>query len=208
MIPYLRLLFGGLLLAVLAACAGIPSDRSGTAQDQKAAALAEIPPISAEQPFHRQGRFAVHAERMNDKPEAIQGGFSWYDNGDQLVLELRNPLGHVMAQLQVDERGAWLQEPRAGMRFGESADALAQEIFDQPIPVEGLRYWLRGAPSPQASDIGPDDQGRLEQARDQGWRITLNEYDAQGPKRLLLVFHQGGQRITVRIVIDADPQVQ
>src|SRR5690625_3842154 len=208
MIPYLRLLFGGLLLAVLAACAGIPSDRSGTAQDQKAAALAEIPPISAEQPFHRQGRFAVHAEQMNDKPEAVQGGFSWYDNGKPLVLELRNPLGHVMAQLQVDERGAWLQEPRAGMRYGESANALAEEIFNQPIPVEGLRYWLRGYTGAGASDIRYNSQDQLEQARDQGWRIELSEYDAQGPKRLCLVFHQGGRRITVRVIVDADPEVQ
>src|SRR5690625_4820129 len=205
---YLRLFLGGLLLSLLAACASMPDGKTDSTRAQSAAQLAKVPSPSAEQPFHRQGRFAVHAERMNDKPEAVQGGFNWYDNGQQLVLELRNPLGHVMAQLQVDDRGAWLQEPRAGMRYGESADALAQEIFDQPIPVEGLRYWLRGAPSPQASDIGPDDQGRLEQARDQGWRITLNEYDAQGPKRLLLVFHQGGQRITERIVIDADPQVQ
>src|SRR5690625_6774310 len=105
MIPYLRLLFGGLLLAVLAACAGIPSDRSGTAQDQKAAALAEIPPISAEQPFHRQGRFAVHAERMNDKPEAIQGGFSWYDNGAQLVLVLRILMWQFLVMWKVVESG-------------------------------------------------------------------------------------------------------
>src|SRR5690625_7016060 len=88
MIPYLRLLFGGLLLAVLAACAGIPSDRSGTAQDQKAAALAEIPPISAEQPFHRQGRVAVHAERMNDKPERSEEHTPELQSRGQLVCRL------------------------------------------------------------------------------------------------------------------------
>lgn len=205
---YLRLFLGGLLLSLLAACASMPDGKTDSRRAQSAAQLAKVQTPSVEQPFHRQGRFAVHAERMNDKSEAVQGGFNWYDNGQQLVLELRNPLGHVMAQLQVDERGAWLQEPRAGMRYGDSADALAQEIFNQPIPVEGLRYWLRGAVGSQASDIRADDQGRLEQARDQGWRITLEEYDAQGPKRLFLVFHQGGQRITVRVVVDADPEVQ
>lgn len=205
---YLRLFLGGVLLGLLAACAGIPSSETNTQQAQTTAHKKEMPPLSSEQPFHRQGRFAVHAEQMNDKPEAVQGGFSWYDNGKQLVLELRNPLGHVMAQLQVDERGAWLQEPRAGMRYGESANALAQEIFNQPIPVEGLRYWLRGYTGSGASDIRYNSQGQLEQARDQGWRIELSEYDAQGPKRLFLVFHQGGQRITVRVIVDADPEVQ
>lgn len=205
---YLRLLLGGLLLSLLAACASLPGDKTDPEQAQSAAQLARVSMPSVEQPFHRQGRFAVHAERMNDSPEAVQGGFNWYDNGQQLVLELRHPLGHVMAQLHVDERGAWLQEPRAGTRFGDSANALAQEVFNQPIPVEGLRYWLLGTVGPQANDIRADELGRLEHARDQGWRITLQEYDAQGPKRLLLVFQQGGQRITVRVVVDAVPEGQ
>lgn len=195
----------------LSACAGLPKEGAsggGAGSAATSAKLPTLPALSAEHPFHRQGRFAVHAEQMGQNPEAVQGGFHWYDDGQQLLLELRNPLGNTMAQLQVDERGAWLQDTQAGMRFGHSADALAREVLKQPIPVEGLRYWLRGGVSPQATNLRFETGAQLEQAHDQGWRVVLNQYDAQGPKRLLLVFNQGGQRITVRIAVDADPDVQ
>jgi len=162
-------------------------------------------PISPSQPFKREGRFAVHAEQFDQSMQAVQGRFSWYDDGQQLVLELRNPLGHVMAQLQVNEQGAWLQEPRAGMRYAQDADALAEEIFEQPIPVQGLRFWLRGLASHQVKKPRYESARQLVSANDQGWRLNLSNYDALGPQRLLLVFQQGGQRVTVRIVIDGEP---
>lgn len=193
-----RLWFVAVLL-LLAACAGTPTGPGPATESMRT-----LPEPTVEQPFERQGRFAVHAEIHDQNPDAVQGAFQWYDNGEQLVLELRNPLGQVMGKLQVNEQGAWLQDNRAGMRFAQSADELAREVFGQPVPVEGLRDWLRGAVSPQASEQRLDGTD-LHQARDQGWRLTLSDYDAQGPTRLLLVFHQGAQRITVRIVIDEVP---
>lgn len=200
MSTYLRVWFSIGIVSLLAACAGLPGGTADTA-----GLGAQTPQRQTAQPLHRQGRFAVHAERMHDKSEAVQGGFSWYDDGTQLVLELRNPLGQVMAQLQVNEQGAWLQEPRAGMRYSPSANALAEEIFNHPIPVEGLRTWLRGQVSADARERRFNAHQKITQAYDQGWRIELSDYDDLGPKRLLLVFHQGAQRITVRIVIDALP---
>src|SRR5690625_7177625 len=103
---YLRLFLGGLLLSLLAACASMPDGKTDSTRAQSAAQLAKVPSPSAEQPFHRQGRFAVHAERMNDQPEAVQGGFNWYDNGQQLVVELRYPWGHGQSQRQREWYGA------------------------------------------------------------------------------------------------------
>lgn len=187
------------LFVLLTACSSLPT---GSASDPGASRAAQqvYQPTRA-QPFERQGRFAVHAEGHDQSTDAVQGAFHWIDNGDQLVLELRNPLGQVMGKLQVNDRGAWLQDHRASMRYASNADELAQEIFGQPIPVQGLRDWLRGASSQNARDQKYEG-GHLNQARDQGWRLTLTDYDALGPKRLFLVFQQGAQRVTVRIVID------
>lgn len=187
-----------LFCLLLTACAGGPQQAERGLQSPTAVTVQQPTPA---QPFERQGRFAVHAEAHDQNPDAVQGAFQWYDDGTQLVLELRNPLGQVMGKLQVSEQGAWLQDNRAGMRFAQSADELAQEIFAQPIPVEGLRDWLRGAVSGQAQGLSYAGN-QLVQARDQGWRLSLSDYDAHGPTRLLLVFQQGTQRITVRIVID------
>ena len=186
--------------ALLTACSSLPTGPASESETARAAQQVYQPTTA--QPFERQGRFAVHAQGHDQSTDAVQGAFHWYDNGEQLVLELRNPLGQMMGKLQVNDRGAWLQDNRAGMRYASSADELAQEIFGQPIPVQGLRAWLRGASSADAREQQYEG-GHLAQARDQGWRLTLSDYDARGPKRLFLVFQQGAQRVSVRIVIDA-----
>jgi len=195
----LRLWLVALGLAVLAACSSLPQSESARPE------FVGAQPTPA-QPFQRQGRFAVHAQSHGEPPQAVQGGFSWRDDGEQLQLELRNPLGQTMAQLRVGAEGAWLFQEGQPQRFAPSADSLAQEIFQQPVPVEGLRDWLRGQLGPAANDIRLDDDGRASEARDRGWRLELSRYDQQGPGRLLLVFQQGSQRITVRLVIDGAPE--
>lgn len=65
-----------LSLSVIAACTSLPKSQ-GVAGDT----------------FARAGRFAITATEVDGRQQAVQGGFSWQDNGRDYVLDLTSPLG-------------------------------------------------------------------------------------------------------------------
>src|SRR3546814_21058437 len=75
---------------------------------------------------------------------AVQGGFAWYDDGVGMELDLANPLGSTLARVEVTPAGATLFRSDGTTQQARTADALVAQVLGSPIPVEGLRDWLRG----------------------------------------------------------------
>jgi outer membrane lipoprotein LolB len=50
--------------------------------------------------FSRIGRFALTVNEESGKQNAVQGGFSWSDDGRRYVLDLTNPLGSTEARVE------------------------------------------------------------------------------------------------------------
>lgn len=155
----------------------------------------------------RVGRFAVlsYDKRDNVNKDAVQGGFVWRDRGRTLDIDLTNPLGNTLARVEVSDFQSVLINSSGQRLVAVSPDDLMARVLDgRPLPVSGLRYWVRGElmPAIQAQNVERDEQGRLVSAYQHGWQINLSAYDAKGPTRLHLIRNEAVERITVRLTID------
>jgi len=176
--------------SVLAACATptrIPVNEQGNAAET----------------LSRVGRFALRVQRPMEEPEAIQGGFAWQDDGRTLVLDLANPLGNTLARVESGPNGAMLREANGRETLAADPDGLAAQALGSPIPVAGLRDWLRGrvAPAPRGQVTAQDEQSRPTAFSQDGWDVRISQYDATGPVRLQMNRAEPGRTIEMRLVI-------
>lgn len=161
--------------------------------------------VGTEPAFDRTGRFAVTIENPGKERESVQGGFAWHDTGRMLLLNLANPLGNTLAQLQVRPRQALLIRNDGSQEEAPSADALADRVLGGPLPVNGLREWLRGRLDPHsATAIQKNADGQLEAFTQDGWHVQMQRYDKLGPRRLDLLRGSDGDSIRVRLIIDGE----
>lgn len=184
-----RLMAGGLALAaaVLAGCASPP--RIGDA--------AEGPS------FDRAGRFALLVDHRDGKQDAVQGGFAWRDTPGGQRLDLANPLGNTLARIDLRPGRAMLTRTDGTVEEATDPDALVEQVLGSPIPVAGLRYWLRGRFAPgSVQHAERDADERLYRFEQQGWRVELSRYDEQGPGLLRLRRTEPARDISLRLVVD------
>ena len=137
--------------------------------------------------FERQGRFAVNLQPAVAAPYAAQGGFSWRDDGRILRLDLVSPLGSILGRIRVEPGLSLLERADGSRESAATPDALLALVWGHPMPVSGLRHWMRGEPAPGlVVDAQHDDQDHLTALRQDGWDVRLSDYDAQGPGRVRL----------------------
>ncbi len=69
----------------------------------------------------------------------------------------------------------------------QTPDDLLALVWGHPMPVSGLRHWMRGEPAPGlVVDAQRDGRDRLTSLRQDGWDVRLSAYDDQGPGRVRL----------------------
>lgn len=152
--------------------------------------------------FARSGRFSVSVQESSGQQDGVQGGFVWRDQGRQLVLDLTNPLGSTLARVTVSRSGALLERSNGSRETAQDPDALVEQVLGNPIPVAGLRDWLRGRTGTDAArDVQNDGAGRPESFSQRGWQVRLSRYDDLGPTLLQLNRHDAGRRISVRLAV-------
>lgn len=185
-----RMLLTLVTASVLAACA--TPQRIATNDEADAA-----------ETLSRVGRFALRVQRPMEEPEAIQGGFAWQDDGRKLVLDLANPLGTTLARVESGPDGAMLRESNGRETRATDPDGLAARALGSPIPVAGLRDWLRGrvADAPRARVATRDEQSRPTVFEQDGWDVRISQYDDIGPVRLQMNRAEPGRTIELRLVI-------
>ena len=194
-----------LVAATLAACSTVPTQPPATQAAR------------ADGSFERSGRFALtvydrSAERNRD---SVQGGFTWLDTGAVLTLDLTNPLGSTLARVVVADNQAVLTRSNGQRTVAGDPDALVAEVLGSPIPVSGMRNWLKGQRNGQRADQagGQDGQRTTGQAGasqatqtfdEAGWRVKMSDFDSKGPTRLNFERTMAGDRITVRVVTESE----
>ncbi|WP_186332170.1 lipoprotein insertase outer membrane protein LolB [Bordetella genomosp. 13] len=183
-----RRLAGGVALLALAACATVPEPTGQPAADA----------------FARAGRFAITATETSDgTQQAVQGGFIWRDDGSRYQLDLTTPLGSTEARVEGQPGAATLTRSNGTRLQAADPDSLAEDALGSPVPVSGLRDWLRGQPGePAPQALESDAQGRPTSFTQRGWQARLSRYDAQGPQLLVLERLEDTRRIVVRLVVD------
>ena len=181
------------LAALLSACATPP----------KPEAVGSTDAATADSALSRSGRFALSVTHASSQVEAVQGGFSWRDDGRKLMLDLSNPLGNTLARVWVLPGQAMLERTDGSQEVASHPDALVEQVLGSPVPVAGLRDWLHGRTGPSAvQNQRLDEQQQLSSFEQSGWRVTLSRYDEQGPRLLQLNRHEASRSISVRLVVD------
>lgn len=154
--------------------------------------------------FARTGRFAVNYQANLQDPYAAQGGYSWFDQGENLTIDLTNPMGSIVARIQINSNTAILQSADGNKQSADTPDELLAMVWGHNIPVAGLRYWMRGKLYPQAntSDEQLNQQGQLVSFKQLGWQIKLADYDSLGPKKIRLLRADAQSRLNLRFTVN------
>jgi outer membrane lipoprotein LolB len=120
------------------------------------------------------GRLAVRVDASAQTPSrSFSADFDLRGNTDSGTLRLAGPLGATLAEVRWQPGRAELADAQ-GTRAYDTLDAMAQDLFGEPLPLVALIDWLRGRPWAGAPNVKRDDG--FEQL---GWRIGLAGF-AQG----------------------------
>jgi outer membrane lipoprotein LolB len=160
------------ICAVLAGCA-LPVKQQAALASARASATASY-----------QGRFAVRYADGYGHVQNAYGNFAWDEQADAVTLSLQNPLGSTMAIISATPTSATLELPGKAPQTAPNVEALMQRSLGFPMPVSGLRYWLRDQAGPTShATTTTDAQGRITQIIQDGWQIDVLAFaDAQEAK--------------------------
>jgi outer membrane lipoprotein LolB len=117
------------------------------------------------------GRLAVRVDASAQTPaRSFSADFDLRGNTDRGTLTLSGPLGATLAEVRWLPGRAELADAQ-GTRAYDTLDAMAQDLFGEPLPLIALIDWLRGRPWAGAPNVKRDDG--FEQL---GWRIGLGGF--------------------------------
>ena len=109
--------------------------------------------------------------------------FQWDQQGSDYRIDLIGPLGQGRVVVQGDTENVSVQTQDGQNGVAPDADALLEQSLGVRLPVNGLRYWIRGLPEPGPNPaLQTDAQGRLTRLEQNGWVI---EYPAYAPTSML-----------------------
>lgn len=108
---------------------------------------------------------------------------SWLQQGNgQYEMNIKNPLtGAVVAYLQGSNAEVSLQAN--GKTYKDAnAESLLQSQLGVSLPLDGMKYWVRGIPAPGAAveNVKLDAEGRPELLQQSGWRVEYTGWQGNG----------------------------
>jgi len=154
--------------------------------------------LEALQSWNLKGRVAG---KSNHK--GFRTGVRWQQQQQKFNIALLGPLGRKVAAITGTEGDVQLSTSK-GERFSAAdPEELMQNLFGYSLPVNGLRYWLRGIPDPEQvyTSLELDDLGRLKQLNQAGWLIDYNRY-YDGKPPLPAFIKISNTTLNANIVID------
>ncbi len=127
--------------------------------------------------------------------------FTWRDDGEHAALDLGTPLGQTVARLTFDANSAHLQDSSGKETSAGSPEALLQERTGWQLPVQGMRWWLRGKADPATpAQVTPTSEGvHISQ---NGWEIDATDLrDAGREGKLPWRIHASQSGLDLKIVV-------
>jgi outer membrane lipoprotein LolB len=144
------------------------------------------------------GRIAVAAGE-----DGFTGGFDWDQQGERAEITLSGPMGGSAMDIHVEGDQA-VVTIRGESVASEDAEALFARYFGpgQKLPVEQMRYWLVGAPAPDApheESLGEDR--RLASLSQAGWRVRYDRYESVGSLALPARMELATEGLRLRVAV-------
>ncbi len=182
---------GWMLVIGLAGCAGWRPPLSALGQQE----LAWLKQLDQ---FELQGRVGVRGNKGS-----WHGSLRWTyrDNRDRVVVS--GPFGQGGVVIQVQENWIQIEQADGQIRVSDQPDQLLEEILGVAVPLQALRYWIRGLPAPGQAQTEYAPDGRLQRLIQAGWQVEYLEYQRVGqgalPAKLVLA---GPRQVRLKLVID------
>ncbi len=188
-----------LTLLALCGCAQHPKKSAITAPlpvtkatEQK---LPKIPPAALPANWKAHGRIAA---ANGDKGGNAQ--FVWTQKGDSYQIKLFGPFGSGSVYITGHPTFVELKETNGKTTRAKDAETLLKKLAGWQVPITGLRYWMRGTPTPvaKAQSEKRNGAGQLEKLIQQGWHIEYENFaDNNLPQKLRL---QNG-KVKVKMIV-------
>jgi len=181
---FFRILAGGGLIALLAACATQPP---------------ALPPGVAPHVdrFELTGRVAVKLDGRGHSAH-----LRWRHLADSDAIWLYSPVGSTIATLYADGDLATLVTSDQETFQSTDVQSLTRDVLGWDLPLDGLKYWVLGRVDPglPVEAIDRDERLRIRRLVQGGWDIAFAGYQQEGtlPSSMVLRFAD----LRMRLLID------
>lgn len=127
----------------------------------------------------------------------------WDQNHQNYILRFIAPLGQGTYQLSGGEEQVTLLTADNKVYQAPDAESLLQDNLGWNVPLHGLKYWVRGVPEPgiATENLLLDDQGRMTDLQQSGWRISISRYSDFNGKELPSKLFLQNDRFQLRLVV-------
>jgi outer membrane lipoprotein LolB len=145
--------------------------------------------------FDMAGRFSVRFQE-----EVSTGRVQWRHELSSDDLLITNPLGQGLARITRKASGVELSTADGKSFSAADAESLTERVLGWPLPLEGLPQWIQGRASAGApAEFIRDESARLVELRQEGWRISYEDYQGDRPGRVIL----SRPGLQLRMVVDS-----
>jgi outer membrane lipoprotein LolB len=192
--------FFALILVYLAigGCATLPETVDRTAMEQRRFKDREVE-IDSHQDWTLNGRVAIKAE-----DEGWNARIRWVQRGENFDIRVIAPFGRGTFKISGAPGQVALTDPDGEVYSADAPEALMQSQLGWSLPLQGLRYWVRGItePSGAIAQLNLDPDARLRDLQQSGWRVSILDYrpvdTVELPARLFML----SDRLEVRLAIE------
>jgi len=185
-------------LLLFSACSTTPEKKTGN----KTTWSSHKTTLNAIQKWQINGRFSVKTATEN-----WTGSLTWRQEKQAYKINISGPLSTGSIQLEGDENLVQLRHSKNRFASDSNPQSLLHEHTGLTLPVNELRYWLRGIPYPPGttSIMQFDKHGQLRRLKQNNWEIRFKRYTdvnigtgtLQLPNKIFLV----NQAFNVRLII-------
>ena len=102
----------------------------------------------------------------------------WRQRRDSYLVRFMGPLGVGLFEVEGSATEVEARYPDGRRARAASPEALLEQEIGWSVPLQGLRYWIVGAPAPThtTSKMKFDDHGRLAHLEQSGWTVAYEQY--------------------------------
>lgn len=189
------------LLGLLSACVSIrPRVDSMVAQANQSQ---RDQSVEAQTRFHLRGRIAIKNAR-----DGGSGRFDWRQDGDQINFELSAPLSNQTWRLEGGPGNYTLTDSKGTPQHSDDARALIYAASGWTIPMQELRFWVRGAraestDSSDAPELSFDASGRLSTLKQNGWTVSYERYSDASDSALPVKLRAFKDDAQVKVIVQS-----
>lgn len=182
------------LAMTLGACAVVAPEPEA---DGEILSVAEWMPPAGPTSWRLQGRTAL---RVAD--DAATASLFWRESADGYRIDLRGAFGAGSVRVESAE-GAVVLRTADGSRYqAGSARELVRAVTGYDLPVEYLRWWVRGQPVPWlGGEVRVDERGLPQRLEQDGWVVRYEGFSETGGHRLPQRLGVTRGRVDVRLVV-------